>query len=112
MPQVLVMTHAAKPPPDGQNGPMDYDAYINHRMNALQQGVRSALCPPPVCPAGLAAAPFPSSWQIACCSASLCMTALYYSRCCISSLPATLYSDGLLLQFLLSDCRQLTYWLF
>jgi hypothetical protein len=41
---VLVMTHAAKPPPDGQNGPMDYDAYINHRMNALQQGVRSALC--------------------------------------------------------------------
>ena len=51
LPQVLVMTHAAKPPPDGQNGPMDYDAYINHRMNALQQGVRSALCPPPFCPA-------------------------------------------------------------
>lgn len=38
--QVLVMTHAAKPPPDGPAGPMAYDTYINHRMNALQQGVR------------------------------------------------------------------------
>jgi len=43
--QVLVMTHAAKPPPDGPAGPMQYDVYINHRMNSLQQGVRCAAFP-------------------------------------------------------------------
>ena len=52
------MTHAAKPPPDGQNGPMDYDAYINHRMNALQQGVRSACSAGSLCSCWPAAAVF------------------------------------------------------
>ncbi len=43
---MLVMTHAAKPPPDGPSGAMAYDAYINHRMSALQQGVRCAVADP------------------------------------------------------------------
>lgn len=38
--QVMVLTHAAKVPPEGSGGTIQYAAYVNHRQSSLQQGVR------------------------------------------------------------------------
>lgn len=40
---ILVLTHAAAAPPDGDNGtPLPHDAFSQNRMHLLQQGVRAA----------------------------------------------------------------------
>lgn len=39
---VMVMTHAAKMPPEGSAGEIQYAAYINYRMTSLQQSVKAA----------------------------------------------------------------------
>lgn len=43
---ILVLTHAGAAPPDGTNGPMQYDTYVNQRTHALQQTIRWARLPP------------------------------------------------------------------
>ena len=43
---ILVLTHAGAAPPDGTNGPLQYDTYVNQRTHALQQTIRWASLPP------------------------------------------------------------------
>lgn len=38
---ILVLTHANEAPPDGSNGPIQYETYMNQRTHALQQTIRS-----------------------------------------------------------------------
>ena len=37
---ILVLTHASAAPPDGSNGPLQYDTYVSQRTHALQQTIR------------------------------------------------------------------------
>ncbi len=37
---ILVLTHAGEPVPEGPQGEMGYDTWVQRRSNALQQSVR------------------------------------------------------------------------